>query len=280
MSVSSRLDRLSALLEALAPRVELIRAEECPADPGGAADRSATRFLQLYLLTRGELVLTLPNAVRSIPAPSLVICRSDIRHQVSAGEGEDSGHLVRAKVVIEGPAGVLLFNEFAEPVVLSLAQTDTALSQAVALISSELAAPRCGQPALLNRAGDILFIGLLRHLVTHPATDSGLFNGLADPRIARSLVALHSAPQEAWTLERMAAEAGMSRTAFANTFRDAMNLTPGKYLGILRLAIARSAVESGYGLKRAARESGYASSSALSRALSRAMDEESASSLA
>lgn len=275
MSISSRLDRLSALLEALAPRVELTPAE-CPADAGMAARSPAPRCLQLYLLIRGEVVLTQPNAVRCIPSPAIVICRSDLSHRVSAVGEEDLGHLVRARVFIEGPAGVLLFDEFSEPVILSLAQTDTALSQAVALISSELAAPRCGQPALLNRAGDILFIGLLRHLVAHPATGSGLFNGLADPRIARSLVALHRAPQAAWTLERMAAEAGMSRTAFANTFRDAMNQTPGKYLGMLRLAIARAAVDAGRGLKRAAQESGYASASALSRALSRALDEEGA----
>lgn len=214
--------------------------------------------------------MTLQSAIRSIPAPAIVICRSDLSHRVSTVEVDDMEHLVSGKVITKGPAGVLLFNEFAEPVVLSLAQADTALMQAVALISSELATPRCGQPALLNRAGDILFIGLLRHLVAYPASDSGLFNGLADPRIARSLVALHSAPQQPWTLESMAAEAGMSRTAFANAFRNLMNQTPGKYLGMLRLAIARAALESGRGLKRAAKDSGYASSSALSRALSRA----------
>jgi len=269
MPASAPLDRLSALLEALAPRVELTRAQSLP-DPGEAVDTSATCFLYLYLLTKGELVFALPNAVRSITSPSMVICRSDRSHRVSTVEANDLEHLVRAKVSIEGPAGVLLFNEFAEPLVLSLAQTDTALSQAVALISSELATPRCGQPALLNRAGDILFIGLLRHLVAHPASDSGLFKGLADPRIARSLVAMHSAPQQLWTLERMALEAGMSRTAFANAFRSLMNQTPGKYLGSLRLAIAQQAVASGRGLKRAAKASGYASPSALSRALSRA----------
>lgn len=266
---SSRLDRLSALLEALAPRVELTRAES-PADPGVAVDKPATCFLRFYLLTQGEIALSVHNVMRSVPAPSIVICRSDLSHRVATVAAEDLEHLVRAKVITEGPAGVLLFNEFAEPVVLPLAQADTALMQAVTLISSELAMPRCGQPALLNRAGDILFIGLLRHLVAHPASDSGLFNGLSDPRIARLLVALQSAPQHPWTLESMAAEAGMSRTAFANAFRNLMNQTPGKYLGMLRLAIARAAVESGRGLKRAAKDSGYASSSALSRALSRA----------
>ena len=239
-------------------------------DTGLAVDTSAACLLYLYVLTQGELIFTLQDSVRSVPSPAIVICRSDCAHRVSAVEADDLAHVVRAKVSIEGPAGALLFNEFAEPVVLPLTQADTALTQAVSLISSELATPRCGQPALLNRAGDILFIGLLRHLVAHPASDSGLFKGLADPRIARSLVAVHSAPQQVWTLERMAVEAGMSRTAFANAFRSLMNQTPGKYLGSLRLAIARAAVASGNGLKRAAKASGYASPSALSRALSRA----------
>lgn len=269
MPASARLDRLSALLEALAPKVELTRAKS-PVETLLAVDNRGSCFLHLYLLTQGELAFTLQNGVRRVQAPTIVICRSDRMHGVSAVESGDLDYLVHARVTIDGPAGVLLLNEFAEPLALSLNQTDTALTQAVALISSELASPRCGQPALLNRAGDILFIGLLRHLVAHPVSDSGLFKGLADPRIARSLVALHSAPQQDWTLERMAAEAGMSRTAFANTFRNLMNRTPGKYLAMLRLAIARDAVASGYGLKRAAKESGYASLSALSRALTRA----------
>jgi transcriptional regulator GlxA family with amidase domain len=122
---------------------------------------------------------------------------------------------------------------------------------------------------LLNRAGDILFIGLLRHLIAHPKNSGGLFNGLADPRIARALVAMHARPQDGWTLERLAEEAGMSRTSFANAFREVMCQTPGKYLSKLRLAIAQEAVSSGLGLKRAAKDSGYLSSSALSRALAR-----------
>jgi AraC-like DNA-binding protein len=71
----------------------------------------------------------------------------------------------------------------------------------------------------------------------------------------------------AWSLEAMADVAGMSRTAFANRFREVMSHTPGSYLTRLRLLIARRAVISGQGLKHAAKLSGYASVTALSRAL-------------
>jgi AraC-like DNA-binding protein len=153
---------------------------------------------------------------------------------------------------------------------VDLAHEEPALLLAVAMIESELNAPRCGQPALLNRAGDILFIGLLRHLVANPVVQgAGLFNGLADPRIARALVAMHQRPAFGWNLALLAEEAGMSRTAFATKFHETMRRPPGKYLAAIRLAIARRAVDLGKGLKEAARVAGYQNSSALSRALAK-----------
>jgi AraC-like DNA-binding protein len=113
-----------------------------------------------------------------------------------------------------------------------------------------------------------LFIGLLRHLIAQPRTPHGLLNGLSDPRLARALVAVHSGPQQAWTLERLAEAAGMSRTAFATHFRNVMDLTPGDYLYRLRMALARDHIARGQGLKQAAAAVGYTPTS-LSRALAR-----------
>ena len=60
-------------------------------------------------------------------------------------------------------------------------------------------------------------------LLTGPvATGAGLFNGLADPRIARALVAMHQRPSFDWNLELLAHEAVMSRTAFSTKFHEAM----------------------------------------------------------
>jgi transcriptional regulator GlxA family with amidase domain len=97
-----------------------------------------------------------------------------------------------------------------------------------------------------------------------------LFASLADSRIAATLVAMHERPQDSWNLEVLAALAGMSRTAFATRFKETMSISPGKYLANLRLQVAQAAVDSGKGLKGAARESGYRDVSALSRALGRA----------
>jgi AraC-like DNA-binding protein len=269
-----RLDRLSALLGGLAPRVEMMR-------PGNAdsplrfADAPA-HMLWLHLVLNGCVQLETEGAEPLlVTAPAMVICRAGTAHQLIPTE-DDIGlplELLCARAHLDGPVAPLLMAEFGQPMVVPLAQADASLEQVIRLVRAELNEPRCGQPLLLDRAGDILFIGLLRHLIAHTSSGGGLFNGLADPRIASTLVALHTSPEADWRLESMAELAGMSRTSFANRFRDALHATPGKYLARLRLSIAQRAVASGEGLKQAARRTGYGNASALSRALSKARAE-------
>ncbi|MBI2308006.1 MAG: AraC family transcriptional regulator [Rhodocyclales bacterium] len=272
MTPPPRLDRLSALLAGLAPRVEVSLPQ-----PGAGKlriDAAGGRFLYLHLLAQGQVRLHIRDADSVVvAAPCIVVCRADIAHALEAPTVDGCRHLLCAKAYLDGPVADLLLSEFAEPRVVALAGAESSLRHVIELIADELLAPRCGHPALLDRAGDILFIGLLRQLIAHPSHPAGLLSGLSDPRIARALVAMHAAPQADWTLERLAEAAGMSRTSFATTFRSVMNRPPGKYLSAIRLAIAQRAVQSGKGLKAAARDAGYASASALSRALSRGVAE-------
>ena len=90
--------------------------------------------------------------------------------------------------------------------------------------------------------------------------------GLHDPRLARALVALHSAPQEDWPLARMAQQAGMSRSAFAEAFRRTTGLTPAAYLTDWRLTLASAQLRAGKPQKLVAAELGFSNGSSLSRA--------------
>lgn len=266
---NAKLDRLSALLEGLAPVVTLGLSSQERVQ--GAPHPDNDSALHLYFLTRGSAELEVGGWSQRLESPALIAVhasQSFVLHKLTAN---DPNRLIGAHVQLTGPVATLFLEEFAQPRTVSLADDEHALRLAVAMIESELNAPRCGQPALLNRAGDILFIGLLRHLVAHPvSTRGGLFNGLADLRIAKALVAMHQRPAFGWDLELLAQEAGMSRTAFATKFHETMRRPPGKYLAAIRLALAQRAVDLGKGLKEAARVAGYENSSALSRALARA----------
>ena len=264
----AKLDRLSALLEGLAPEVTLGLSAQGRLQSAPQPDHDTA--LQLFFLTCGSAELVVDGAMQRIASPALVAVHASQPFVLHKFTASDPNRLISAHVRLTGPVATLFLEEFAQPRTVALTDDEPALRLAVAMIESELNAPRCGQPALLNRAGDILFIGLLRHLVAHPvAQGAGLFNGLADPRIAKALVAMHQRPAFAWDLALLAQEAGMSRTAFATKFHDTMRRPPGKYLAAIRLALAQRAVDLGKGLKEAARVAGYDSSSALSRALAK-----------
>ena len=249
-----RLDRLTALLEGLSPKVTVT------SEPNGFSlhviqTRSTTEHPadRIYGINQDHM--------------SLLVCPAT--YSLEDLLKADQQCFMSFDVVFDGPMGPSFLAEQSEPILIGMKEADPSLVQVMMLISNEMQASRCGQPFFMNRAGDILLVSLMRHLTSRPQHSKGLFLALSDPRIARSLVAMHSKPAHPWTLEILADLAGMSRTSFANYFKNVMQVSPGKYLENLRLAIARQLVHTGIGLKKIAMRTGYSSQSTLSRALAR-----------
>lgn len=251
----ARLDRLSALLEGIRPRVSL-------------AEHDSLDTFCLHLV-QGPTPPKAKLCMQSAPmdAMRLLVCPPGHGLQEYLLPGERGW--IAFEVGFDGPVGPVFMAEFGGVISIPMQFADPSLAQIVQLIASEMQTDRCGQPLLMDRAGDILLIGLMRHLIARPQKTTGLFTALSDPRIAKSLVALHTHCANDWTLESLAQVAGMSRTAFASQFTKIMHIAPGKYLGNLRLAIARQMAASGLGLKQIAQKTGYASASTLSRAMGR-----------
>ncbi|MEY2661368.1 MAG: hypothetical protein RLZZ123_2540 [Pseudomonadota bacterium] len=263
---SPRLDRLSALLEGVAPIFSIFAQRDlCPADGASPSLVGPSLAVLIYPMASGQSAGP-PFAAHQ--RPSLWIGSFSRLNDQGWAQDDDSLDPICIRAQLTGPLGSLLMEEFDQPIGLHVEANETALSTPMALIAQEVLHPRCGQPALLKSAGDILFIGILRHLVAHPKPDRpGLLRALSDVRIAKALVAMHQAPQLDWNLSALALEAGMSRTSFAMTFKKAMDKSPGKYLVAIRLALARRAIEGGKTVKEAARISGYRNPASIARAL-------------
>ena len=120
--------------------------------------------------------------------------------------------------------------------------------------------------ALVERLVEVVMIQILRQLMESDEVSGGLLSGLAHPRLRNALVAMHEAPAQDWTLDNLAGVAGMSRSAFATTFRETLGQTPGQYLLGWRVRLAQKALQRGRPLKVIATEVGYGSEAALSRA--------------
>ena len=271
------LDRLSVLIDGLRPSVRLFLNRPNVAE----SEHDALCGVSVPQLSL-NLILSIAPLQNALPEPNvcqLVVCgglkqsralkQTDARAAVAQPNVLITRFDVNFEGPIGGPIGGLIAAQLAKPLSINLNEASSCLSNAVQLIAQELKVQRCGQSAMLRRSGDVLLICLLRHLIANPPHATGLFQGLADCRVAKTLVAMHTNPSAQWTLESLAIEAGMSRTAFATHFSSVMNISAGKYLEQLRIAIANHLVAKGAGLKQAAKESGYASTSTLCRALSR-----------
>jgi AraC-like DNA-binding protein len=75
-------------------------------------------------------------------------------------------------------------------------------------------------PAILSRLAEVLFMQMPRMFATQTVESaSGWLRGLAAPPIAAALQAIHADPAAPWTVERLAAEAHLSHSAFAGRFK-------------------------------------------------------------
>lgn len=246
-SFNGKLDRLSSLIDRL--RVQVTNVQ-----PGGTDGETAN--LKIYRTGEGGL--------------RLVFCPS---RQVGAGDriamtpDGSEATLVAARITITG-IGRQLISALPEFISVPLAQ-EPFLNAVVTPLIEEVAIPRCGGQAAFQRLCEVVVIRLLRHAMEQGKADSGLLNGLSHPRIAAALVAIHEAPGEAWTLEKLAETAGMSRTQFAVTFKERVGTTPMGYLASWRLDIANAELDAGMQVKAVASLCGFASPAAFSRAYSR-----------
>lgn len=143
------------------------------------------------------------------------------------------------------------------------------LMPALDLLFGEADRVRCGSRLLADRLFEVVLIQLLRWILDHPeqaGVTSGLILGLSHPRLARALVAVHQSPSDDWSLSKMASVAGMSRSAFADTFKSVTGTTPAAYLTDWRMSLAASMMRSGQQIKTIAAELGFASGSSLAKA--------------
>jgi AraC-like DNA-binding protein len=180
--------------------------------------------------------------------------------------------LVCATVELGGPGCNPIGEGLPELVVLTLA-AQPALAPICNLILGEAFSEQGGRQEALNRLLDYLLILIVRHVVQTGGVSTGVLAGLADPRLAKALTAIHEAPKKAWTLDDLADIAGMSRTRFAEHFRGRIGQTPIDYLTSWRMTLARQLLARGKPVKSVAQQVGYQSAAAFSRMFSRVTGE-------
>lgn len=145
------------------------------------------------------------------------------------------------------------------------------LDTTLKFLTSEAGSHHPGNVAIIKRLSDILFIQAIRYWVGNaPEQGRGWLAALRDQQISSALALIHGQPQRTWSVEGLAKEVAMSRSAFAARFNELVGLPPLRYLTRWRMHLAASRLEQGErDLKKIAHDVGYESEFALSKAFKR-----------
>lgn len=144
------------------------------------------------------------------------------------------------------------------------------LESSLTLLDDEYQEGRLGNEAIISRMTEILFVRAIRDSLERTGLDTGILKALSDRKIARALAAVHRKPDDRWTVESLAREAGLSRTVFAERFHEMANTTPMQYVTAWRLERARALLlESDRSVEDIAEQVGYRSVAAFSRIFAR-----------
>jgi len=152
-------------------------------------------------------------------------------------------------------------------------QVDGPLGSYVQIALTESKRPRIGSESVLGRLSELMFVDVIRrYLETLPADRLDWLAGLRDPYIGRALAEIHREPARHWTLESLARQVAMSRSAFAEHFSRFVGTPPMQYLTNWRMQIAANHLLSTTdSINAVANRVGYDSEAAFSRAFKKAV---------
>ncbi|MEP6791638.1 MAG: AraC family transcriptional regulator [Ramlibacter sp.] len=225
-----------------------------------------------YVLAHGT-----PYVLRDQPRTPTVSCTSVVRDNIG-GVVELGGSGTPATVL----CGWFFFDADAARPLLDLlpmllhVRMDQARAQALAgtlqLLAMETCEPGLGSALVVSRLADILFVQAVRAHVAQAGDEAcGWLGALTDQRIGPALRAMHKDLAQPWTVDSLAGEASLSRSAFALRFRQRVGQSPLEYLTRWRMFRAGHLLrDNGSPMGEVAGAVGYESEAAFSKAFKRA----------
>jgi AraC-like DNA-binding protein len=245
---------------------------------------------QLHFLREGELWLEIDGGPRQVfRAGSVCFLPTRTAYRVGAGVG---GHVIELAHALRhvGPAyarrlgdgeprGVIICIECdlgpraVDPFdgtlpSFTLAPPLSAITVSLLeMLDRTLAGKKSGSDLVVTRIAEAIFLSALKTRLESPTQGgTGWVAGFADPQLGRALGTMMRAPEQLHSVETLARDAHMSRSSFATHFTQVAGLSPMAWLTRWRVHVGARAMLAGATVERAAAETGFASSSAFSRA--------------
>ena len=253
----------------------------------------SARVVAFHVVERGELELQAGRARWLLGPGELAACFGGVPHRLGRGRGArpqplsevlrrgnsaqprrdtpEVTQLLCGVFVLRDPALNPLLG--ALPSILHARLLDDDLELTGRLLQRELRAPRAGSSFLIDRALELLCASLVRQRQdTAAQASAGLLRALRDPGLCRALEQIHRQPGEPWTVETLAASAGLSRSRFAARFTELAGEAPMAYVTRWRMNVAARLLREGLlSVAQVASQVGYDSVPSFCRVFKRSL---------
>lgn len=198
--------------------------------------------------------------------------RAHQNHVVRMGGGGEAATIITGWFLFDR-LGVQPLLHLMPSLILTRMDADGAemLQATLRMLAIETARPDLGRSIMVSRLADMLFIQTIRRYAAQKGTDAiGWIGALGDPKLARVFSALHERIDLPWTVDSLANEAGMSRSAFAARFKEKVGYTPLDYLTQWRMFRAATLLRKhDLSVGAIAERVGYGDESAFAKAFKR-----------
>jgi len=231
----------------------------------------------------GDMVIIPHGAPYTVAngSPSKLIDCSDVFSKYLAGGlgtmrlggGGEASHFICAYFGCDHDADRLFLAGLPTMIKMNL-RRDVAsqwLESSIRHLVAEAESGRPGGMALLSKMAEALFVEALRRYMEElPPEQTGWLAGARDPVVGAALAAFHRTPHHRWTVEELAAEIGVSRSALTDRFTRYLGEPPLTYLARWRMQLAARLLQTTRKtVMQLALDVGYESEAAFNRAFKR-----------
>ena len=203
-------------------------------DPSWAPPLEAGWHARFGLLSHGRARLKVPDTSEPLDlAPGDFFLLAPGREFVISGRPESPvAVLIAGRFSLDATHGRPVADWFPAVTIVRANQPQILpLQKTVELLVAEVDAATQGSEAAVQHLTKLLLIQALRsHTETAADENRSWLHGFADAHIGAALNSMHERIDHPWTVATLAAEAGMSRSAFAQRFKELMGESPLEYL--------------------------------------------------
>ena len=226
-----------------------------------------------FVLASGRPFVLASDLALPSSAPAEVFGDEGGRGGVVVHNGGGDVFLTGSRFAVDGRHADLLLRSLPPLILLDTQADQDSLRWSIERMMAELRNDQPGGAMMAQHLSHMMLLQALRlHLRTSSDQSVSWFAALSEPQVAAAIAAMHADPARRWTLDELAAEAGMSRSIFAQRFRERVGETPIAYLTRWRMMLAGDRLmRTDASLARTARSLGYESENSFNTAFKRVM---------